>query len=412
MTTNIEKEIIRTMVRGIYDLQKIRIQMGNRITVSFKSKLGMSQDGMTEKQLAAQDKKLLDMLRLSYKRITDGIIIEAKECEDYIKGVMPSLKKFKGDEIISTYAELVLIDQYMNILKDEQNQFKILGDSLQGIPVYDKFLLNVFGLGPAMSGVIISEIDISRAEYSSSLWAYAGLDVVTIGTWKDAQQKDHVMPAEQVMAVYGNCGTKFEALADGHAISFSSVGRSRKEGCLVKKEYLNKEKELKVRDSITFNPFLKTKLIGVLGTAFIKASKTFVDGKIMSGAKRIELAETLGFDKKAAGKNEELKEATIEFLRSKGYVITFEISPYAQIYYDYKNRIRNMPVHADKTDGHTNNMAIRYMIKRFLVDLYANWRAIEGLPVAPEYSLAKLGLTHGKATEAKNDFYTSQNESA
>jgi hypothetical protein len=37
------------------------------------------------------------------------------------------------------------------------------------------------------------------------------------------------------------------------------------------------------------------------------------------------------------------------------------------------------------------------MIKRFLVDLYKAWRPLEGLPVAPEYSEAKLGLKHKSA---------------
>jgi hypothetical protein len=45
-------------------------------------------------------------------------------------------------------------------------------------------------------------------------------------------------------------------------------------------------------------------------------------------------------------------------------------------------------------------MAIRYMVKRFLADLYKNWRAIEGLVVAPEYSEGVLGKVHGEAKEA------------
>jgi hypothetical protein len=42
-------------------------------------------------------------------------------------------------------------------------------------------------------------------------------------------------------------------------------------------------------------------------------------------------------------------------------------------------------------------MALRYMIKIFLIDLYNNWRRLEGLPVAPPYSEAKLGMVpHGE----------------
>ena len=67
---------------------------------------------------------------------------------------------------------------------------------------------------------------------------------------------------------------------------------------------------------------------------------------------------------------------------------------YRKIYDDYKHRIENMQEHADKSKGHRHAMAVRYMIKRFLVDLYTQWRKLEGLPVADEYSIAKLGLIH------------------
>jgi len=70
---------------------------------------------------------------------------------------------------------------------------------------------------------------------------------------------------------------------------------------------------------------------------------------------------------------------------------------YREIYDNYKHRISNMPAHAEKSKGHINNMAIRYTVKRFLVDLYYNWRKLEGLPVADEYSEAKLKMVHGKA---------------
>jgi hypothetical protein len=34
------KELLRTMTRSAYDLQKLRIEMGNRLCAAFKSKLG------------------------------------------------------------------------------------------------------------------------------------------------------------------------------------------------------------------------------------------------------------------------------------------------------------------------------------------------------------------------------------
>jgi len=72
-----------------------------------------------------------------------------------------------------------------------------------------------------MAGVLISEIDIHKSRYPSSLWRYAGLDVAEDGK-----------------------------------------GRSRHKEHLVPIEYVDKDGNPAVRQGITYNPFLKTKLMG------------------------------------------------------------------------------------------------------------------------------------------------------
>ncbi len=278
---------IRTMVRGAYDLQKLRIQTGNRIVGNFKVKLGQA-PSKPEEEMDAQGRQILRDLRAEYKRITDGLT------------TLPRLKTFKGSEIISDYTELCLMAQYLELESTETAHFRRLGRILMEYPIYSDWLRTVKGIGPAMAGVLLSEIDITRAQYASSLWKYAGLDVAEDG-----------------------------------------AGRSRREAHLVKRKYISKDGEEKERNSITFNPFLKTKLF-VLGSSFLRAGE----------------------------------------------------NPYQAIYHAYKNRLENHPKHIEKTKLHRHNMALRYMIKRFLVDLYVHWRALEGLPVALEYSEAKLGIEH------------------
>ena len=133
-----------------------------------------------------------------------------------------------------------------------------------------------------MSAVVISEIDIAKARYPSSLWAYAGLDVVATD-WK---------------------------------------GRSRHKEHLRQISYISKDGKPATRLGITFNPLLKTKLTGVLGPCFIKAGS----------------------------------------------------DPYKTIYDGYKHRLESHPKWSASTKAHRHNAAIRYMIKRFLCDLYAAWR--------------------------------------
>jgi len=283
------KSIIRAMVRGAYDLQKLRIQSGLRIVAAFKVTLGQM-PSHSEEELTDEAENILKDLRAEYDRITDALIEEGK------KRVTKSI--FTGYKLISGETEYCLIREYIRLLEAEEQQFKDIGKALKGFPIWTEFMLGVRGVGPAMAGVIISEIDIHRAQYPSSLWKYAGLDVA----------------------------------ADGR-------GRSRKAEHLIDAEYTTSDGEQATRKSITFNPFLKTKLVGVLGSSFIK----------------------LG-------------------------------GPYREIYDSYKNRLQNRPDLTEESKGHIHNMAVRYMIKMFLMDLHREWRALEGFAPTVPYHVAKLGL--------------------
>lgn len=282
---------IRVIVRGAYDLQELRIQMGNRIVANFKAKLGQA-PSESEDYLDEDAKRILKDLRSSYKKITDGV------------KNFPKHKNFVGDEIISSFTELCLVGQYVDLEIDEARHFKHMEQVLEDVPIYAEYLKHIRGIGPAMAGVIVSEIDISKARYPSSLHKYCGLDV-----------------------------------------SEDGKGRSRRAEHLVKVKYTNKDGVESERNSITFNPFLKTKLIGVLANSFIKLANPI----------------------------------------------------YAPIYRNYKHRLENNPAHSDKTKAHRNNMAKRYLIKMFLIDLYKAWRALEGLPVNPPYHEGKLGIIHSKS---------------
>ena len=281
---------LKTIVRGAYDIQKNRIQTGNRLVGNFKAKLGQA-PSEKEDTIDKEGQQVLTNLRRSHKLLTEGV------------ASFPRQATFKGDEVISDYTELCLVDNYLELEVQEKSHFRRLGNILKGYPIYNEFLLGVTGVGPAMAGVMLSEIDITKAEYPSSLHKYAGLDVASDGQ-----------------------------------------GRSRKKEHLEDSEYVDAEGEVKVKKGITFNPFLKTKLVGVLGSSFIKQSP----------------------DK----------------------------CVYRKIYDDYKHRLEHMDAHKEKSKGHRHNMAVRYMVKMFLVDLYNAWRRIEGLPVAPTYSEAKLGKVH------------------
>lgn len=278
--------LIRTSVRTMYDMQKLRIQTGNRIVAAFKEKLGIKP---SESEEEAEEKALniLKELRAEYKRITDGV---------------KSITKAAGkSSLLTTEGEIRLIEAYEKQLDAEQVHEKLIKKELENYQVWNEYLEDIRGVGPLMAGVIISEIDISKANTVSALWKYCGLDTI------------------------------------------NGEGRSKKAEHLIEKVYWNRAGEPTLTKGITFNPFVKTKLVGVLGSVFIK----------------------LGGE-------------------------------YADIYRGYKFRLENHPNWKDKTKKHRHNAAVRYMIKIFLQNLYANWRALEGLPVRPPYAEEKLGIVHSK----------------
>lgn len=59
-------------------------------------------------------------------------------------------------------------------------------------------------------------------------------------------------------------------------------------------------------------------------------------------------------------------------------------SPYRTFYDNYKNRLESKGW--GKSKGHRHNAAIRYMIKMFLIDLYKEWREMEGLSIRKPYN--------------------------
>lgn len=302
MENNNEVEVLRTMVRSCYDLQKLRVQMGNRLCATFKSKLGVKPGEKEGESLDKEEQKILKELRMRFDKLTTGVT-----------KALPSKRDWRGDGVISSYTEAALISEYLALERFEESQFRLLNSPLDQFPIYNEFLLGVKGCGPAMSAVIITSIDITRSTYPSSIWKFAGLDV------------------------------------------FEGAGRSRRREHLRTVKYTNKDGEEAERLGITFNPFLKTKLIGVLAPCLIKAKS----------------------------------------------------EPYAGIYRDYKHRLENHPKWKERSKGHRHNASMRYMIKRFLTHLYNAWRPLAGLEVHPPYDQAKLGIVH-KKVPAESSHPTSQ----
>jgi hypothetical protein len=326
---------LRAMVRGTYDLQQLRMQMGLRCCANFRAKLKehsrdeeLSLDEETG-ELSKEAEKIIDKLKASFGRLCDGV---AKH------RTLPEKEGFCGDEIISTYAELVLVAQYVAIEKEEAKQFRQFVSLLEEIPIYNAFLDSKShpgqkGVGPAMAGVILTAFDIHKARYPSSLWKYAGLDVGSDGR-----------------------------------------GRSWRDEHLVDREYVDKNGEIKTKKSVTYNPWLKTKLMGVLAGSFLRSGSPW---RQCYDDYRHRIETDPSKQKVGLAEWKKLHKAAKETE-------------------DPKERQRKLDaVHKLWPPGRINDAAKRYMVKQFLCALYNAWRPLEGLPVAPTYHEWKHGHKHG-----------------
>lgn len=295
-----DKEYIRSILNSIYSIQKLRIEMGNRIISNFKRRIsgnGSASDEEIEEEMGIS----LTQLCTDYKHIADYVAEEGHTLKKYFK---------TPEGFITNETEFVLMDNYMKLLEQERSLTKQLEKNLKNFAIYNEFLVNVCGCGPLMSGVILAYLDPHSARHCSSFWKYCGLDVTFVEKEIDGE----------VLLIGEGTGTKHAKL--------NTI------------EYISKDGTKKTKNGITYNPFVKSKLIGVLATSFI-----------MCGTK----------------------------------------SHYNNVYRDYKMRLQNEPIHADKTPAHINNMAKRYAVKMFLKDLWIKWRELEGLEITEGYEVAVLG---------------------
>ena len=235
---------------------------------------------------------------------------------DNNKTIASALKKIETIKIL-TKTDYSMVKAYNLLLESEESYKKVLTDNIKDHPVFTGFLSQVKGCGPMMSANILAYLDPYKARHASSFRKYAGLDVVAT---KD-KDGNPVLDSEGNMVTHG-----------------------RKMGDTEEYEYIDKNGNKAIKKGLTYNPKLKSKLIGVLASGMIKAKDPV----------------------------------------------------YTKIYYDYKLRLENHPKHREKSAAHRNNMALRYMIQKFLSNLWVYWRTLEGLEVTLPYEVDKLGMRpHG-----------------
>lgn len=397
-----DQEQIRCLVSNIYDLQELRIAEGNRLVSNMYRRLGIAKkEDMDSDTESKETKKFIDILTADYKRIADAVAENNKTVASQIN----AFNSNKKDSLKAIYHETdyKLVESYVLLVKSEEEQTKVLDKYVKTHPMWSAFFEKIRGCGTLMSAVCLAYLNPYKARHSSSFVCYCGLDTVQDedadgnllylteqkyngvrkgrkvrqkfkfvnedgiehdGKVIDAHENDEsgvpifydirenrLYKEFQYVDVPDELGEMqsqgvFEDIETGEEY-IGNVIRSehgRRMGDTEMREYIDKNGEVKLKRSITYQPFLKTKLMGVLSSRLLMAKDPV----------------------------------------------------YSQIYYDYRARLDRRRACKDYSAGRKNAMALRYMIKCFLRNMWTTWRVLEGLPVDEPYEVAKLGNTPHK----------------
>lgn len=346
---DVQKLKIRNLLNSVYDIQKLRIATGNRIVQSFNIQMGQMPSTKQE-DMEDEAKSMISQLKEEYKRIADAylnrsFIIVTREGKNKVNKEMKVAANLSIEKVISQVKSTVeddtkqsvliknkldykLVETYISLLDAEESTTKILQKEVEKHPLWDAFFKDVNGCGPLMAAVCIGYLDVNVARHVSSFWKYCGLDTVDV-------VKD-----------------------DGTVVN---EGRAAKHAKFTEVQYIDKDGNTQTKHGLGYNPVVKTKLVGVLGSCLLKAGLRTVKDE-----KGKPVLDANGNKQQTA-------------------------NGYAKIYLDYLNRLNNRADSDKLTPAHKHAMANRYMIKQFLRDLWVTWREMAGYEVSEPYEVEKLG---------------------
>lgn len=348
------REALRRKVRYFYDLQKTRIALGNRTddpelyVISVDKKTGVEK---RTKKKATQFQMDMALAQLVSSFEKDTLAIDENNIET------PALA------ILDEEDRLFLRRQNLLLESLEADTLKRIQEEIKKYPIYSAFLTGVKGCGPTMSGVILSEIqmayevpadtlekeDVIRKQLlkvtdeNGKAWDYvqAVHQVMVLRQDPDSDKKQtKATPVEVLRKYFWKDGVLYRDVCPTVSALWAYAGLAVDTRTNTARRHVKGERS-------NWNPFLKTKMLGVLGGQFIKYKN-----------------------------------------RTTG-----EISPYREIYDNYKHRLQSRDF--GKNPGHVHKAALRVAVKYFLQDLWLAWRRLEGFPTTLPYKEAMLGRVHG-----------------
>ena len=233
---NITQEEVKAkivqLVRNKYDIQKLRIATGNRIVQAFNAQMGQKPSTKQE-DMDQQAQKVISVIKKEYNRVTDGYI----ENNISIKKQIDDMNGNNELVYIRSKMDYDLMDEYMGLLKIEEQNKKVLKYYVQMHPIWDGFFADIKGVGEETAAMCIAYLDPYKARHVANFWSYCGLNPVN-------RIKD-----------------------DGTVVTEANSKKYTQEY-----EYTDAEGNTKTKKGITYNPNLHTMLLGVTASCLLKAN--------------------------------------------------------------------------------------------------------------------------------------------
>ncbi len=309
-----EKRELRLVVETYYDVQDIRMSTDNRIRQYADHEALVAVEG----EAAAQ--RLRDEGQEAYKKAIRVLKKEAKDLV-FLDAYEKALAGLEDDDHHAKVNKLM--SQQETILKRKAEKL------VSTHPLWTSWLIDVKGIGPCLSGGLLSWINIERCRYASQLWKYSGLAVIT-DSWK-CHACGHTMDHHPSLL---QRGVRASALCPKCQNPMAAIGHA------------DRRQKGKV---LGYNPNVK-KLFWKIGNSFVKLSPATSKYRAL-------------YDKFRA-------QVEAKILANKGFCSKTHYS-------DGEKKTKVIPCF----DAHKFAMAKRLTVKVFAAHIYLKWREILGLQV-------------------------------
>lgn len=272
-----------------------------------------------------QKEQTLQQLRMVYKTY--------RNIQKDRKAIGLRLSHMKDDGKTMPFDVVEYLKSVKSTLKSTESaiNYRLEHKILPQFPIYNKFLKDIKGVGPVISAGILGYFNIQKAKYASCLFQYGGINPQIRKGKKSVEAKKLTKNMDVVKEIKPNKDNPDKKTRYIIETNYPVRGDKSVSG------YVNQ-----------YNKDLKCILLEYLGSGLIK--------------QKVERYTKIYYKFHVPKKD-----------RNENYYGIYDVS-------ERLHRFKNVPW-KDLPERQRHRAAIRKMVKQFLIDLYVEWRTVEGLPV-------------------------------